>query len=114
MSETNGKASKRKKVNRGPWATVEEANANKPEGVKASLFRVAAPDGSVAFWWVRHADMGLALAAKKAGWSASEVGKAPTKEKVGNLLAQLTPEDRAILIAQYVPTTEKATGKGKK
>jgi hypothetical protein len=58
--------------------------------------------------------MAIVVAARKAGWSAAEHGKGATKERVGDLLAQLTPKDRAILIAQFVLPTEKAPGKGKK
>jgi hypothetical protein len=44
-------------------------------------------------------------------------GKAPTRESVGAQLAQLSPEDQAILIARFQPTPKGPTpapaGKGK-
>ncbi len=100
----------KKKVTRGPFGSIEQANAGKPSNKYARLFRVAAPDGSVSFVWAGGTNEAVGVAAKAANWSAAQVGKEASKEKVGNLLAQLSPEDRAILIAQYVPPS----GKGKK
>jgi len=100
----------KKKVTRSPFGSVEQANAGKPSNKYARLFRVAAPDGSVSFVWAGGTNEAVGVAAKAANWSAAQVGKDVSKEKVGNLLAQLSQEDRAILIAQYVPAT---TGKKK-
>jgi hypothetical protein len=108
---TNGEATaKKEKINHGPFASVEEAQPHKPAHPRFKLFRVMAPDGKVSFVWQDGPKYAIMVAAKAAGWSATELGKAPTKEKVGDLLGQLAPEDRAALLAQYVPPS----GKGKK
>ena len=46
------------------------------------------------------------------GLVAVLVEKAPSRETVGGMLAQLSPEDQAILIARYVPAPAPAK-KGK-
>jgi hypothetical protein len=85
------------------FPTVEAAQAAKPATGKARLYRVTAPDGSVSFTWAYGAWSAVGNAALAAGYKATTLDKAPTKDSVAAGLAQLSPEDRAILIAQYVP-----------
>jgi hypothetical protein len=90
-------------VNRGPFPTEAEAREHKPANDKQRLFRVTAPDGRVAFAWANTGDSALTRVARAHGYTAGSVGKAPTREKVAGLLGQLSPEDQALLIAQFVP-----------
>jgi hypothetical protein len=103
----------KKQINRGPWASFEEAQQHKPEGDKVKLWRVADPLGKVVWVWHIHSNSAITVAAKAAGWKSSSAGKPVSKEKVSDLLGQLSPEDRAILIAQFVPATSEGK-KGKK
>jgi hypothetical protein len=74
--QVTAKKAKKPKVNRGPFATLEKAQADKPEDDKrARLFRVQAPDGRVSWAWTGGPNDAILVVAKKAGFAASEHGK---------------------------------------
>jgi hypothetical protein len=87
-------------VNRGPFASAEQARAAKPDNPHYQLLRVTGPEGPSVFFWARgHADA-LAAQARVLGYRASLAGKPPDKAKLAAQLAELSPEDRAALLAQ--------------
>src|SRR5262249_37423621 len=99
------------------YSSEEEAQANKPQGEKAGkarLYSVTAPGGASVWTWAVHGGTSAAVyqAAYAAGWRAHAVGKPVGKDEVGAMLARLTPEDRAILIQQYVPAPAATAAKG--
>jgi hypothetical protein len=59
------------------------------------------------------------VAVEQDGWSVLDVADLPTQSEVAGMLAALSPEDRAVLIAEFVPAPnstpapapEKAPGK---
>jgi hypothetical protein len=116
VAATETTKTKAKAINRGPFATEAEATASKPADEKGRmrLWKVTDPTGGKTVWvWHAHNGSAIAVAAKKAGWKATTAAKAVSKEKVGDMLGQLSEEDRANLIRQYVPATETGKGKGK-
>jgi hypothetical protein len=102
--------------------TVEEATAAKDSVklLKVELITVKTAEGKEFHTYANLPDFALARVARKEGWTATVHGKATSKDKVAKALAALSPEDRAILIAAYVPapTAPPApapeTGKGRK
>jgi hypothetical protein len=96
------------------YATADEAKQHQPTTTSKfprRLFRVTAPDGKTAFVWARGHDHAFYVVAAKAGWKAASAEKAPaTKESVAAALAELSPEDKAALLAQL----QGETGKGRK
>jgi hypothetical protein len=85
------------------FPTAEAAKAAKPAAGKARLYRVTAPDGTVCcFTWAYGRWSAVGNAALAAGYKATTLDKAPTKDSVAAGLAGLSPEDRAVLIAQYL------------
>lgn len=101
MSKTNGS------VNRGPFASQEEANQHKPTTGKYQLFKVTDPTGKVSFCWANVHGGAIQLAARAAGWKVASAGKVADKSKVADMLAGLSAEDRAALLAQYQPAKGK-------
>src|SRR5262249_9054663 len=96
--ETNGNTrAKGKSGQSKPFEKLEEAQGLKPESEHAKLFEVIGPDGRKWFVWAGGRHQALFIVAKEAGWSCSEQGKAPSKEKVATMLGQLSPEDRKAL-----------------
>ena len=64
----------------------------------------------------RDYDRAIALVARSDGYKAISADKAPTKDKVADMLARLSDEERAALISQYggaaAPSADKpASGK---
>jgi hypothetical protein len=98
------------KASRGPFNTLEEANAAKPAGDKRLLYVVTGPDGKALYTWADGGGSALIYVARGLGYQATRHDKAPTREKVAGLLGQLSPEDRALLIRQYVPAPEQPAG----
>jgi hypothetical protein len=86
------------------FGTAEEARAAKPEKhPKWKVWKVAGPNGAERYLWadgVGHALRQIALAD---GYAAACLDKQVNKATLAAGLAALTPEERAILIAQYVP-----------
>jgi hypothetical protein len=102
-------------AHRGPFSTPEEAQAFKPESEHFKLYQVTDPQGTVRYTWANGNNSALANVVLAAGWSFSVLGTV-SKDKVAGMLAQLTPEERAALLAQYqeavpAPAPEKAHGK---
>lgn len=73
------------------------------------LMSITSPEGKVSWTYSGIQDTALLRCAKAAGWKASAEGKAPTRDRVGAMLAQLSDEDRSILIAAYVPASAPAS-----
>jgi hypothetical protein len=94
----------------GPFNTLEEANAAKPAGDKRRLYAVTGPDGKALYTWANGSGSALIYAARHLGYQATRQDKAPTREKVAGMLAQLSDEDRALLIRQLVPAPEQPAG----
>ncbi len=98
------------------YASEEEAQNNRPTGEgadKLRLFAVTVPGGQAAYVWGRDHTHVIGVVARANGYRASKVGKPVAKEDVAAALSRLSPEDRAILIAQYTPAPA-PSGKGKK
>jgi hypothetical protein len=95
------------------YSTAEEARPHKPAQTgkfPMRLFRVQSPGGAVVFLWARGHDHAVYSVAKKDGYLATSADKTATKETVAAGLAQLSPEDRAALLAQL----QAESGKGKR
>jgi hypothetical protein len=91
------------RVIRATFPTLEAAQQGKPVTGKSRLYQVSGPNGSLFYTWADGAFSALVNAAKAQGFETTPLDKAPTKEKVAGLLGQLSAEDRALLIAQFVP-----------
>jgi hypothetical protein len=113
MSET--KSSKGRPAHLGTFGSLAEAQAVTPPSDKVRVFVVRDPSGKEVFTWAWGADQAIASAARASGYTARvaepKAGGPITQERVAGFLADMTPEDRAVLIAQYVPEAPK---KGKK
>jgi hypothetical protein len=115
-ASSNGQATEKGKWvggSAGPFATQEEAQAGKPGNDKSRLFRVTRPDGKECWCWAIDSGRAVLVAAKAAGFKATEVGKPVDKDKLAEGLASMSEADRQALIAQYMPAPA-PTGKGKK
>jgi hypothetical protein len=111
-------------ASKGPFGTVEEARAAKPAGGNRKLYAVTTPEGKV--WWTWADGVGSALIhyCRGRGYTVTLHEKAATKERVAGMIAQLTAEDRAALLAQLGNGTaapaapdkapDKLAGKGRK
>ncbi len=103
------------------YTTRAEAEANKPADAPKSLrvYEVRKKALVAGYIWARGYDPGLAALARMDGYSLSTSSSAPiTRETVANALANMTDEDRAILIRQFVPAPPAAApaprGRGSK
>ncbi|HEY7328773.1 MAG TPA: hypothetical protein VH592_14115 [Gemmataceae bacterium] len=87
------------------FVTREEALAAKPDPavLKIKLVQVTSPENKVSWTYANFPDAALVRCVKAAGWKAVTDGKAPTKEKVGSMFAQLTDADRLALLQIYAP-----------
>jgi hypothetical protein len=93
------------------YATLDEAKAAKPaDKPKWHLFAVTDPAGKTSYCWSGSADTVLARVVREAGWQVHRANGA-SKEKAAEMLARLSPEDRAALIAQYAPAEAPKHGK---
>jgi hypothetical protein len=115
-----------KKTETRVFATAEEARAHQPADKPGwHLFQVTGTHGESFWTWSGGHGTALVTAAQAAGWKAVRADKAPTKDKVADLLAQLPEAERAALLAKYAgaptpapaaapaPAPEKPAGKGK-
>jgi hypothetical protein len=83
------------------YGTAAEALADKPtDGQERRLYSVTSPDGSVVFTWAAGNGSALIAAARALGFQTAVHAKMPTRDKVAGMLSQLSPEDRAALLAQ--------------
>jgi hypothetical protein len=88
------------------YASEADAQQHAPTGAgsdKARLFIVTAPGKDAVYLYGRNHGTMIEVVARSHGYRASKVGKPVAKEEVGAMLSRLSPEDRAVLIAQYVP-----------
>src|SRR4051794_29156902 len=76
----------------GPFASLDEAKANQPSNPKYRLISVSGPDGKTQFVWARYRDHALLHVVRKLGFTATEHGKGASREKVSQLLGQLSQE----------------------
>jgi hypothetical protein len=106
--QSNG--SKGHQADRRTFATAEEARAAGRVVATQQLYRVGTGDGAPVYLWARHAAQAFMVAALSRGWVAAPVDKVPDKATLAAGLAALTPEDRAILIRQFVPAPEQPGG----
>jgi hypothetical protein len=88
------------------YTSKAEALANKTDA-KYQLFQVSAPGKDAVWVWAKWHQQAVFSAAKAAGYKATTEGKAPDKAKVADMMSRLSDEDRAALIAQYVPGKKK-------
>jgi hypothetical protein len=99
------------------FGTVEEARAAKPaDRPKWRLWRVVSPAGQERYLWADGIGHALKQIAQADGYQAVNLDSKPMNPAaVAGILAAMSPEDRAILIAQYVPAgpATPAPGKGK-
>src|SRR5947209_5254489 len=100
---------------KGAFPTVEAAQQSKPSN-KWRLYRVTAPDGTACFTWAGGTGSAIINVAKAHGYKAGSLERTPSKDRVAGMLAQLSPEDRAVLVAQFAadnstPPPAKAPGK---
>jgi hypothetical protein len=111
MASENGKAKVGPKDDRTfPSAEAARAAGRLPGCEGWRLWEVRGPGGAV-YAWANGIGMALRRAALAAGFSASCLDRAVSKEQLAAGLAALSPEDRAILIAQYVPAPAGKKGK---
>jgi hypothetical protein len=105
---------RRSAAHRGMFETRELADAARPQSSKLKVFSVTSPDGKTTRWTCSdNNDMALAAAARADGYTSAVAGKPVSREEGASVLSRMSPEDRAALIAQFVPAPE-PKGKGKK
>src|SRR5262249_39092145 len=97
---TNGQADVRT-----VFGTVEEARAAKPEKhPKWKVWRVVGPNGGARFVWSDGIGHALRQVAQADRYAATCLDRKPVnKQAVAGMLAALSPEERAALLAQYAP-----------
>jgi hypothetical protein len=84
------------------YATAEEATKNRPaRRASWKLYPVTDPKGVTRFVWAGYRDTAVKWVAEADGYSVGDPGETATKEKVAGLLASLSAEDRAALLAQF-------------
>jgi hypothetical protein len=84
------------------FATVEEAKANRPANKpKWQIFQVVRPDGSRVFLWNDGYAGSVFIVARKDGYSATPLDKAPSPEKIKGMLASLSEDERIALLAEF-------------
>jgi len=89
-------------VEKKPFATIEEANANKPTG-KVRLYRVTRPNRSAVFVWSANTVEALAIVTKADGYSASSAGTQVSRQKVTEGFATLSDEEKLAFVACLPP-----------
>jgi hypothetical protein len=109
---TNGKV---RKVERPIYGSAQEARERPHANSKWRVFQITTPDGGALYTWAGDLVTAIYNVALAAGYKASSLEQAPSKDKLAASLAALSPEDRAALIALYVPApaADKAPPKGK-
>jgi hypothetical protein len=105
------------------YHSLDDAQKHRPEGKeKWYLLQVTDPTGRNRWTWAPYWERALwQVAADEDHYSVIDVADLPTRGEVGGMLAALSPEDRAVLIAKFVPapnstpapTPEKGPGKKK-
>jgi hypothetical protein len=94
------------------FATLAECQQVAPPSGKFRAFCVTLPGGREAFTWACDVAQALVTAARHDGYTARVAepkGSGPlTRERLAGGLAALSPEDRALLIQQYVPAPKKS------
>jgi hypothetical protein len=112
MSESK----KEQKAHKKAYATLDEAKAVPLPGDNYRVYQVTSPGGKVVYVVAWGVEAAIITAARCEGYKASVAepkGAGPlTQERVSSFLANMSPEDRAVLIAQYAPAL-KGKGKGK-
>jgi hypothetical protein len=105
MNENNGKAKVRQ-----VYPTLEAAKST-PGTEKERVVEVLKDGATVGFVWAGNPGKGLLAVVRQNGWSAKLAepkGNGPlTKERLAGALKAMSDEDRAILIAQFVPAPKK-------
>jgi hypothetical protein len=110
VEQTNGTESTKAPKDYGKVCATEAELKEVPCPEKGMSFMVILHEGAAPVYL--HApgyDAAYQRASRAAGGSCTRLGKTVSKEQLAAGLAALSPEDRAVLIAQYVPA-----GKGKK
>jgi hypothetical protein len=87
-------------ASRKPFDSVEAAQAAKPQSEKLRMYRVTDPDGTIRFTWADGGWGAVVNVTRGLGFKASRMDRIPNKNEVAGMVAQLSPEDRAALLAQ--------------
>jgi hypothetical protein len=113
MSETNGTTSsgtesgKERAAHKGTFASLEIAQQVTPPSEKFRVFVVSDPAGKEVWTWAHNVEMALVNAARVDGYTVRvaepKAGGPLTKERIGDALERMSDEDRAVLIAKYLP-----------
>jgi hypothetical protein len=119
MANGNGKQGKdevKGNTKKGPatpeemqlYSSLADAQAHKPEGRENwELWQFGTPEGKQVWIWGGYGERCLWQVCDQLGWSMINTDDVPTRSQVGAQLAALSPEDQAILIAQFVPKGKK-------
>jgi hypothetical protein len=91
---------------RAIFATVDEARAGKPaKRAKWKLWAVAGPTGGERYLWADGVSHALKQVAGADGYSARCLDRKPMNPAaVSGILASLSPEERANVLAPYLTT----------
>jgi hypothetical protein len=122
--EGNGEAGRKRNSRQGVtpddkrlYATLEEARANRPEGKENWwLWQITDPAGEHRWTWAPHGERAMWHVVEADDWTVIDVESVPSKAEVAAQIAALSPEDRAALLARYLPAASApapAKGKGK-
>jgi hypothetical protein len=99
--ETTGRDGEATKgADRRVFDTAEAAKAAGAVLASQVLYAVTTGDGATAYCWARNASQAFMTVALGKGWKAAPAGTDP-RGKAAAALAQLSPEDRAALLAQF-------------
>lgn len=122
---TTRKRAKRGEIQFDIFTDLEVARQSKPEvpadsKTKLHLFSVTCPGKETRYLWGRDHGQAVLLVARADNYEATVAGKA-SKDKVASMLAQLSPEERQALLAQFAGSSngqeaepEKPTTRGKR
>jgi hypothetical protein len=91
------------------FKSVDEAQAHRPQQhEKWKLYTVKAPDGSQFYTWSDGYAGTYVNVARFLGYTAfTPGGKPASPDRVASLLAQLTPEERQAVLAQFTSKAAK-------
>jgi len=123
MADNPSTSTKGKQFEQGrkAFTSLDDARKLTPPSDRFKIFVVTSPEGKKFYTWSDGYVGALNNVCREYGWTTTTTDKPVTKDSLAAGLASLTPEDRAALIAQFVPaanapaspTPPAGKGKGK-
>jgi hypothetical protein len=87
------------------YTSLADARANQPEGKENwELWQLTTPDSIARWTWAPYYDRAIRQVVEEDGWNVATVDSLPTQDEVAAQRAALSPEDRAALLAKFMPS----------